>query len=52
MLFDLFCYPYWYLIKWDPIVTMVILCVFSEIGCVLPLEYDFAGLPNTIRDCF
>lgn len=31
---------------------MVILVVFSEIGSVFPVEYDFAGLPLTIKRLF
>lgn len=52
VLFDLFYYLYWYLLNWKPIVTMVILVVFSEIGSVFPVEYDFAGLPLTIKGLF
>lgn len=52
MLFDLFCYLHCYLLNCYPTVTMVILSVFSIFGSVFPVEYNFEGLPFTIRGLF
>lgn len=51
MLFDFFCLC-WDLLNWYPVVTMVILCVFSETGSVFLVEYDFLEPSLTIKGLF